>query len=150
MFITIAGIIFVLVGVGLLIAEFHTPGLGLLLVFGIISMIAGIVLLIEGGPAVFEVNWWVISILIILVLAAAAYAIWRVILTYRRQAATGKEDIIGKKGQVKETLNPEGVVSFQGELWTAVSESGVVQPGEEVVITKVEGLKLSVKKITKE
>ena len=147
MFVTIAGIILLLIGVGLLIAELHAPGLGLLLIFGVISLITGFALLFVGGPLVIEVNWWVISLLIILILAMLGYAIWRIIVTYRRQATTGKEDILGKKAVVKEILNPEGTILFQGELWTAVSESGAIQPGEEVKVTKVEGLKLWVKKL---
>jgi membrane-bound serine protease (ClpP class) len=146
MLFTILGIVFVLIGIGLLIAEFHTPGLGILLIVGAISLILGIVLLFEGGPIVIEINWWVIALLIILILALIGYAIWRIMVSYRRQATTGKEDIVGKKALVKEALSPEGTVLFQGELWAAVSESGTLQPGEEVVITKVDGFKLSVKK----
>jgi membrane-bound ClpP family serine protease len=147
---TIAGIILILVGVGLLVAEFHTPGLGLLLIFGLISLITGFVLLFEGGPLVTQIDWWPIGLLIAAIVALIGYAIWRIVVTYRRQATTGREDIIGKKGLVKEVLNPEGMLLFQGELWTAVSESGIIQPGEEVVITKVDGLKLIVKKFAKE
>ncbi|GAH14180.1 unnamed protein product, partial [marine sediment metagenome] len=32
----------------------------------------------------------------------------------------------------------------QGERWTAISETGRVEPEEEVIITKVDGLKLYV------
>ncbi|MBE9482791.1 MAG: NfeD family protein, partial [Chloroflexi bacterium] len=47
---------------------------------------------------------------------------------------------------VKIALEPKGVVFIQGERWTAVSEKGRVEPGEEVIITKVDGLKLYVTK----
>ena len=43
-------------------------------------------------------------------------------------------------------LKPKGVVFVEGERWTAISEQGEVQPGEEVLITKVDGLKLWVTK----
>ena len=39
---------------------------------------------------------------------------------------------------------PEGTVFFQGEYWNAVSRSGRIEPGEEVVIEQIEGLKLYV------
>ena len=146
MLMTVFGIILILVGIGFLVAEFYTPGLGLLLVFGLISLVGGFVLVFEGGPLVIQVDWWLIGLLIALIVALVGYAIWRIVVSYRRQATTGREDIIGKKGLVKEVLNPEGMLLFQGELWTALSESGTIQPGEEVVITKVDGLKLFVKK----
>ena len=147
MIMTITGIILMVIGIGLLIAELHTPGLGLALIFGVIAMITGFVLLFEGGPLTVQIDWWMIALLIVFLLVLVGLAIWRIVLTYRRQATTGREDIVGKKGTVKETLNPEGMLLFQGELWTAVSESGTILPGEEVVITKVDGLKLIVKKI---
>jgi membrane-bound ClpP family serine protease len=43
-----------------------------------------------------------------------------------------------------------GTVLAKGELWTAVTEGEKVERGEEVIITKVEGLKLWViKKLKK-
>jgi membrane-bound ClpP family serine protease len=45
-------------------------------------------------------------------------------------------------------LEPEGTVFLKGERWTAVSETGRVEPEETVIITKVDGLKLYVTKKT--
>ena len=47
---------------------------------------------------------------------------------------------------VKVALEPEGTIFFKGERWTAISEKGRVEPGEEVIITKVDGLILYVTK----
>jgi membrane protein implicated in regulation of membrane protease activity len=38
------------------------------------------------------------------------------------------------------------MVFVEGELWTATSEAGRIEAGEEVIVTKVEGLKLKVNK----
>jgi membrane-bound ClpP family serine protease len=67
-----------------------------------------------------------------------------VVRSYRRQPATGREELIGKTAVVKVALEPEGEVMFKGELWTAVSEKGRVKPGEEVSINRVDGLTLYV------
>jgi membrane-bound serine protease (ClpP class) len=45
------------------------------------------------------------------------------------------------------TLDPEGVVFYRGELWTAVSEEGRIEVGNTVTIKKVSGLTLLVGKI---
>jgi membrane-bound ClpP family serine protease len=37
-------------------------------------------------------------------------------------------------------------VLVEGEHWTAIVDKGKVEPGEEVTVTKVEGLKLVVTK----
>jgi membrane-bound serine protease (ClpP class) len=48
--------------------------------------------------------------------------------------------------EVMTVIEPKGTVFIQGERWTAISEEGRVEPGEEVIITKVDGLKLWVTK----
>jgi membrane-bound serine protease (ClpP class) len=85
-------------------------------------------------------------IIIVLVVAFLVFAVFRIVNTYHLQATTGKEDLKGKIAIVKEALDPEGTVIYQGELWTAVSDSGKIGSEEEVTITKVNGLKLLVTK----
>jgi len=48
--------------------------------------------------------------------------------------------------EVDIALEPKGVVLVEGERWTAISEKGRVAKGEEVIIIKVDGLKLYVTK----
>ena len=75
----------------------------------------------------------------------AIAVIWG-IRAHRHQVLAGKEDLIGKTAIVKVTLQPKGIVFIQGEQWTAVSETGRVEPGEEVIINKVDSLRLYVAK----
>jgi membrane-bound serine protease (ClpP class) len=96
------------------------------------------------------VAWWLLALLIILVGGFIALAVYLTVRTYHRQATTGKEDLNGKIAEVRETLDPEGEVIYQGDLWTARSISGKIEAGEEVIITEVKGLKVIVKKIEKE
>ena len=97
-------------------------------------------------PNWFQVDPWLIAIVAISVAAFLAIAIIWGIRAHRHQASAGREDLIGKSAEVKIALEPKGVVFIQGERWTAVSEKGRVEPGEEVIITKVDGLKLYVTK----
>ena len=94
----------------------------------------------------FQISPWLIAVVVILVAAFFAFVIQRVVRAHRRQAATGREELVGKTAVVKVALDPEGMVLFKGELWAAISEKGRVKAGEEVIITKVEGLKLRVTK----
>ena len=82
----------------------------------------------------------------VIIVAVFAFVISRVVRAHRRQASTGREELVGKTAVVKTALEPEGIVLFKGERWTAISEKGRVKPGEEVTITKVDGLKLYVAK----
>ena len=94
----------------------------------------------------FQVDWWLIAIVVICIIAFLAFVINRGIRAHRRQASAGREDLIGKIAEVKIALKPKGIVFIQGERWTAISETGQVKPEEEVIITKVDGLKLWVTK----
>ncbi len=89
---------------------------------------------------------WGIVIIIIGTAAFLAIAIIWGIRAHRRQVSAGREELVGKIAVVKEALEPKGVVFVEGERWTATSETGRVEPEEEVTITRVDGLKLWVKK----
>lgn len=94
----------------------------------------------------FQVDLWLVIVVAICIIAFFALVINRGIRAHRHQASVGREDLIGKTAEVKIALKPKGVVSIQGERWTAISETGWMKPEEEVIITKVEGLKLYVTK----
>ena len=84
-------------------------------------------------------------IVIIFVLLLALAVIWG-IRAHREKILAGREELIGKIAEVKTVIKPRGTVFIQGETWTAISETGRIEPGEEVIITKVDGLKLYVTK----
>ena len=97
-------------------------------------------------PSWFQVDLWLIILVVFLVAAFIAVAVIWGIRAHRRQASAGREELLGRTAEVEITLEPKGVVLVEGERWTAISEKGRVEPGEEVIITKVEGLKLYVTK----
>ena len=66
----------------------------------------------------------------------------------KKKPTTGKEGMIGEQGVVISTIKHEGKVSVHGEIWQAESHE-ILHKGEKVVIQKVEGLKLLVKRYLK-
>jgi len=84
--------------------------------------------------------------LIICAVAFLAITIIWGIRAHRYKISAGREELIGKTAEVRTALNPKGTVFVEGEQWTGISESGRVEPGEEVLITKVDGLKLYITK----
>jgi membrane protein implicated in regulation of membrane protease activity len=56
---------------------------------------------------------------------------------------TGPEAIVGSTGTV-ETVLPEAFIRVQGELWKASCPDGELKVGEEVTVTAVDGLSLTV------
>ncbi|MBN2075927.1 MAG: nodulation protein NfeD [Dehalococcoidales bacterium] len=140
----IGGILLMLLALGLFVAEFFTPTFGILTAGGVTALVLGSLLLFPDRLPVFRVNPWLIGIVTALFVGFFLFVIQRVIKIHSRQASTGWEELIGKTATVMMTLSPEGQVLFRGEHWKAVSEEGTLKEGEQVIINKVENLKLYV------
>ena len=94
-----------------------------------------------------DANWyqfdpWLIVLIIIAIIAFLIIVVIWGIRAHRRRVSAGKEELIGRTAEVKAALSPQGTVLVEGELWTAVLDQDQALPGDEVVITKVNGLKL--------
>ena len=85
---------------------------------------------------------WAIAIVIIAAVVLLVLAIIYGLRAHRKKVTAGREDLLGRVAEVRTTIDPKGVVFVDGENWTAVSESGRIEAGQEVVVTRVEGLKL--------
>jgi len=142
----LGGILLILLAFGLFAGELLTTTFGIFTAGGITALTLGSLLLFPRGSPLFQVDPWLIATVVILVTIIFAFVISRVVRAHRRQATTGREELVGKTVIVKVALDPEGTVFFKGERWTAVLEKGRVEPGEEVIITKVDGLTLYVTK----
>ena len=97
-------------------------------------------------PQFFQIDPWLIVIVVIGIIVFLALTIIYGIRAHRRQVSAGREDLIGKVAEVNTVIDPKGTVFIEGERWVAISDKGRVEPGEEVIITKVEGLKLWITK----
>jgi len=94
----------------------------------------------------FRIDPWLIAIFVIGFVAFLAVAVIWGVRAHRLQVSAGKEELVGRTAEVVIAMEPKGVVFIEGERWTAVLEKGRGEPGEEVIITKVDGLKLYVTK----
>ncbi len=91
-----------------------------------------------------------IIVAIIVAIAFVVFVIYAVVKGQKRKLSAGVEEMIGKEAVARTTLDPKGTVLAEGELWTAVAKDSTIESGEEVIITKTEGLKLWVTKKYKE
>jgi len=102
--------------------------------------------LFQIDPSWFQMNPWLIAIIAISVVAFIAIAIIWGIRAHRHQPLAGREELLGRIAEVLTVMEPKGTVFIEGERWTATSETGRMEPGEEVIVTKVNGLKMWVSK----
>jgi len=89
---------------------------------------------------------WLIAVIAVGGAIFLAIAIIWGIRAHRQRVSAGREDLIGRIAEVKTAMDPKGTAFIDGEHWTAILDKGRVQPGEEVIVTKVDGLKLHVTK----
>jgi membrane-bound serine protease (ClpP class) len=144
--VNIAGIALIILAFGLFIGEALTTTFGLFTAGGVVALVFGSLILFKGGGPAVRVDPGLIATITIIIVAVLVFVVHRVVRAHRSQATTGREELAGKTAVVKIALDPEGTVLFKGERWTAVSEEGRIEPGEEVVITRFEGLRLYVTK----
>ncbi len=139
-----AGLLLILFGVALLIAEIKIASHGVLTIGGVVSMVLGSFMLYEAPEAGFRVSW---TVILPTVGASAGLVVWAVSAGLRammRPPTTGAASMIGQRAVVRAALDPEGQVQLDGELWRAVAEDAPVPAGETVRVTGVDGLTLRV------
>jgi membrane-bound serine protease (ClpP class) len=139
-----AGVLLIFLAIGLFAAEVFTQAFGILTAGGIASLVIGSLILFSHSSPEMQVNRGLIAGVAILIAAFVIFIVSAAVRGQRRRVATGAEGLIGRVAVAKTSLDPKGTVLVDGELWKAAVDTGKVEPGEEVTITKVEGLKLFV------
>jgi membrane-bound ClpP family serine protease len=143
------GIALLVVGTGLLIAEAHLPAFGALGVSGIVALVAGAALAIDGagGGLVLVLT---VTVLLAAVGAALLLLVGReAIAATRGRARTGAEGLIGRVGVVRAAPAPLAQVYVDGALWRARPswDAGeALSEGDPVVVERVHGLTLGVRR----
>ncbi|MEO6546689.1 MAG: nodulation protein NfeD [Ferruginibacter sp.] len=145
-----AGLALIIFGVGLLLLEVKIVSHGMLAIGGIVSLLLGSMMLIKASSPL-EVAG--ISRIVIIVTTAVTASFFLLVVgaglkAQKRQAVTGLEAMKGRLGIVLESLEPDGRVRVQGEIWQASSTSGNINKGEAIRVNAIQKLKLFVEKVT--
>jgi len=144
--ISYAGLLLILFGVVLLIAEVKVTSHGVLAVGGVVAMLFGSLMLFDTPTAELRVSWWVILPTVGVTAAVFVVALAAGLRALARRPITGAAGMVGGIGMARSALDPAGEVFVQGELWRAVAEDGPIAIGETVRVTAVDGLTLKVVK----
>jgi membrane-bound serine protease (ClpP class) len=159
--VTIAGVLLLVFGVALIIAEAHLPTHGILGASGVAALIAAGLVLYDTGTSAFEVSAPVIIFAGLLIGGFLAFAVERAFRARRQPARTGWEEMIGAVGEVRERLDPVGQIFVEGALWRAelappdggsdqsaggsAGDRRPLERGSRVRVASVEGLTLRVR-----
>lgn len=146
------GLLLVVVGLGLLVAEFYTPTYGALSVTGGIALAIGFVLLIDPSDPDFAIDpsfrltWLDVVPVVLAAVGFSFFLSYYIVRSKMTKPFSGSEGLVGSQGKVLRPVGPEGGQVFVGgEYWQAWSEEPI-DKDEEVEVVKVEGLRLEVKK----
>jgi len=150
------GMLFMLLGIGLLIAELFIASFGLLFA-------AGISCFLIGGTMVFDrpevsdltVDFWQVLFPLALTLsifgAVIAYSLGRTMFS---QQTAGVDEMIGLVGRCESKIEAtssvaersrKGKVFVRGEYWNCTADEEI-EPGEAVEVVEINGLTLRVRK----
>lgn len=142
-----AGVILIIFAVILFVLEIKIVSHGLLSIGGIISLLIGSLMLIRQNHSfdMVYISNWVIYTSVVLLSILFIIIVYMAVRAHERKVEGGSEGIIDKTGKTISHLNPEGKVMVVGEIWNAISESGEIKKGENVVVTAIDGLKLTVR-----
>ncbi len=145
------GLVLILLGLALFVAEMFFTSFGALFA-------AGALCILLGGSMVFDqpelsdltISFW--SVLVPTVLGMCIFAgivVFSVGRSMMRTPASGVDEIIGLVGKAASPLDPKGKVFVRGEYWNVEAEGATSDPigdGEAVEVVAVEGLTLRVRR----
>ena len=141
-----AGLLLIILGVVLLIAEVNVMSYGLLAMSGAISIFLGSIMLIDSDDPAMQISKMILYPTLGMTFLFSIGSIYLAKKAHQLVTTTGMEGLLGEIGVVKETLNPEGRVLIHGEMWKAESDT-VISDGEKVSVEVVKGLKIQVRKV---
>ncbi|MBN1397397.1 MAG: nodulation protein NfeD [Bacteroidetes bacterium] len=144
-----AGLALIIFGIILFLLEIKIVSHGMLAIGGAISTFFGSIMLIRTSSLLefAEISWSVIIISVTITTVFFVFLIGLGLKAQKKKPTTGGEGIIDKIGVAITSLNPEGTVKVEGELWQAESTTGTINKGDLVRIIQLQDLKLKVEQV---
>jgi membrane-bound serine protease (ClpP class) len=147
-----AGVLLLVIAMGLFAGEAAVPGIGFFAVGGIIAFLLGSLMLFTPmtpqmpGMPIMRVNPLLIIGTTLSIAAFFTVTMRAVMKTRRAPVTTGIEALIGQTGLALSALSPlaMGQVRLGSEVWSALSQEDIIAAHEMVQVVKVEGVTLYV------
>ena len=142
-----AGLLLILLGLALLIAEIKFVSHGVLAIGGVVAMGLGSLMLFDAPEASgLRISWGVIIATVGTTAGLFLFVITAGVRAFARRPLLGVSGLVGETAVARGPLAPEGQVAVHGEIWRAVAEGGPVEDGAVVRVVDVQGLTLKVVK----
>jgi membrane-bound serine protease (ClpP class) len=136
-------VVLIVAAFGMFLLEAKLQAHGLVATGGIVLMVLGALLLVDGPIPEMRVKLWA-ALAVAVPLGAITVFLMSIAMKARRnKIVTGEQGMIGEVGIVCAALMPLGKVFVHGELWDAIAPAHV-EAGAKVVVRRVENLVLHV------
>jgi len=113
-----------------------------------VAVVALLLISILGGISLYGLSVQVqVVLVVVLILAAviAAFLLYKALQARFLKVKTGREALIGARGEAVTDLNPKGEVRVMSEYWQARAIDGFIDKGREVEVKGMDGLFLIVR-----
>ena len=140
-----SGLLLVLLGIGLLIAEVFLPTFGVLGIGGIIAFVLGSLFLFDAPDSDLLVDRSIIASVGVGVATIMLFVGTLAVRTFGQRSVSGIDGLIGAIGEVRVRIAPRGKVWIHGEYWNAESDEDL-EVGQKVQVVSVKDLVLHVRK----
>jgi membrane-bound serine protease (ClpP class) len=144
------GVILVLLGAGLLVAEVFVTSFGLLFAGGLACLLIGGALMFDRPDlSDLSIDFWRVLVPAVGALGlCVGFLILAVGRVVRRRQVAGVEEMVGLIGVASSRLDPSGTVFVRGEYWRADADEPI-EANERVEALGVDGLRLRVRRARK-
>ena len=116
-----AGIGLLILGIGLTVAEAHSPTFGALGIGGGVALVLGAAVLFDTEIPGLQVSWTALGSLAVASLVFSLLVARVAFISRWRQVVTGSEQMIGISGTVESWTDTSGYVIAHGERWQAAA-----------------------------
>ena len=138
------GVFLIVLGVIFFVVDLQIAGLGMWTAGGLVSLIAGSILLFGGADGALTLDPWAIAAGVTLTLLFFISIMTAALRVRLRRPISGEEAIVGELGEAKTDIAPEGTVLSKGTLWRARTMETGIAAGARVRVMATEGLVLLV------
>ncbi len=141
------GMLLIVLALVMFMLEIKVVSFGMLTLGGIVSLLVGSLMLIDGPIPELRVSWWLVVPTTVAISALCVVAVRLAVNAQRHPVGTGVEGLEGRLAAVTQTLDPDGKVFVHGEIWNASSTSGPIPIGSQVRIDRVDEMHLTVSRV---
>jgi membrane-bound serine protease (ClpP class) len=139
-------LVMIIASFGMFVLEAKLQTHGIAGTGGIVLMVLGALLLVDGPIPQMRVHLWAAMAVAVPIGIITIFLMTIALKARRNKVVTGSQGMIGEVAIVCAPLTPSGKVFIQGELWDAVSPANV-DAGCRVVVRRVENLVLHVEPV---